>query len=373
MLLCANGLSSVRLIRITRAAGDVDLRTFERCGIQYADPQPAPRWTLEVVESSQLAKIDPGWQKAGLHAAVPHPSSRLRLGCAKNTVYQRGLPDDAFLDLGGGLLCASPELVFVEMARVMSRPALVMLGYELCGTFSRNVDDPRMGDVAMSVPPATSVQRIRTFLDECHGIRGMGAAREALEQVADNAWSSMESVVSTAMVLDVSDFGYGLGPLVLNSPQQVGTENGAPGLQEFRIPDIVVADTPVGINYDGGDHLDFSSVEQAFNAKDENALRAAEHAMREKVLDEMHRNRELMVSGMTVLPVTKEDVFTPSGLDCVMRSVVSSIERLSDKDVSQTRALLDSDWYRTERQYLIWSLYPWEKAKDYAKALKAMC
>lgn len=372
MLLCVNGLSAVRVIRILRAAGNVDLRTLARCSLQKPDTQPAPRWTLETVQSSPLAKMDPGWKKAGLRVAVPDPPSRIRLDCAKSTVYQRGLPTDAFLDLGDGLRCASPELVFVEMARVMSRPALIMLGHELCGTFSRNADNPRMGEVATSVLPATSVQKIRAFLGKCHGIRGLGAARAAIEQVADNAWSSMESVVCTAMVLGVNEFGYGLGPLVLNSPQNVGAGPGAPRLREFRIPDIVVAGTPVGINYDGGDHLDFSNVEQAFDAKDEDALRAAERAIREKVLDDMHRNRELMVSGMTILPVTKEDVFASGGLDRVMRSVVSTIERSCDKDVSRTRALLDSGRLQTERQCLIWSLYPWEKAKDYAKLLQAM-
>ena len=79
-----------------------------------------------------------------------------------------------------------------------------------------------------------------------------------------------------------------------------------------------------------------------------------------------------MVSGMTILPVTKEDVFASGGLDRVMRSVVSTIERSCDKDVSRTRALLDSGRLQTERQCLIWSLYPWEKAKDYAKLLQAM-
>ena len=371
MLLYVNGLSAVRLIRTVRTDGNADLRTFRRCSLQGPNPEPSMRWTVRRVQSSPLAALDPNWQEKGLHVAVPNESMRLEARFAKNTIYKRGLPDDAFLDLGDGLRCASPELSFLEMARMMPRPVLVMFGHELCGTFSRDADDPRMGEVALSVPPATSVQQIRKFLSECRGILGLGAAREAIEQVANNAWSSMESVISTTMVLETTDLGYGLGPLELNNAQRVTSDLAAPEGHELRIPDIVVAGTPVGINYDGGDHLDFSDIEKAFASSDADALASAERALRGKGLDDMHRNRELTVSGMTVFPITKEDVFVPGALDQIMSSIVDAIERQSDKDVSATRALLASGSLKKERQYLIWSLYPWKNAAKYAQMLMA--
>lgn len=370
MRLAVNGLSALRLLRILRSQGTA-IMALPRCNVVVPDPAPGARWTKRRVDKSALAQIDPAWATVGLNVAVPTAAARIQSTFAKNTVYQRGLPEGAFLDLGEGLCCAGPELVFLEMSRLMLRSVRCMLGHELCGTFTRNADDPRLGDVSMGIAPATSVGRIRDFLAGCDNVLGLTQARDVLDCVADNAWSPMEALIASLMSLGISDYGYMLGPLVLNPRNDLAGPLLAKGSRGSRVPDIQIAGTPVGINYDGRGHLDFSEVDQAFAAGDERALRAVERDMREKVLDDLRRDRELAACGLVILPITSEDVITPGGLDAVMALAVSAVERFSDKDVSWTHRMLEGEGLRRKRQRLIWSLYPWEKADAYAREMAA--
>ena len=61
-------------------------------------------------------------------------------------------------------------------------------------------------------------------------------------------------------------------------------------------------------------------------------------SVREKAVDDVRRNRELAADGLTVFPITKEDLREKGGLDRVMRQVVESIERTSSLDMVRTQA-----------------------------------
>lgn len=370
MQLCVSGLTALRLLRIIRGRG-TDLSAFPRCGIVAPDPAPVGRWTLQRVKGSRLAELDPGWKSVGLNVAVPSAPARIQSKWSNNVVYKGSLPDDAFLDLGDGLFCACPELLFIELSRVMPRSIHSMLGYELCGTFSRDADDPRMGEVRLGIAPATSVERIRSFMDRCDGAIGLGRARCTIDTVADNAWSAMEAMLGCVCSLSIVDFGYSLGPIEMNRREELPGPVAELGEHTSRVPDIMFAGTPVGINYDGGDHLDFSGVEQAFEKDrgDMEALREAEQKLRAKVRDDQWRDWELVACGDLVMPLHKEDIVGEGALDRAMLLVARAIERFSDRDVSLCRQVLEHQKLVKERQKLIWSLYPWKSAGGYAREL----
>ena len=68
---------------------------------------------------------------------------------------------------------------------------------ELCGTFSRDPINPRLGPITYGVRPVTTVEKIERFLSAATRLRGHDQAERVLRVVRDNAWSPMETVIAT--------------------------------------------------------------------------------------------------------------------------------------------------------------------------------
>ena len=163
-----------------------------------------------------------------------------------------------------------------------------------------------------------------------------------------------------------------MGRLVLNDRQTAADELTRSGARTSRVPDILVPGTCVGINYDSFYHLDLDSVIEAcaLAPNDKTAaaiLESTRRAVREKVLDDLRRNRELAAQGLVVLPATSEDLYRKGGFDALMLEVFRTIELLSGKDMTESRRALASPAVCERRQTLIWSLLAWELGRSYAR------
>lgn len=184
---------------------------------------------------------------------VPSPRDRVRARGVSCRVCSRGLLEGAFLELGGGMWASSPELLFVETAATMTPAEHLVLGLELCGTFALNPLGPRSGSVTYGVEPATSIEKLRGFMDELTYVRGKDQARHTLDLLVENAWSPMEAIVAALCLLPCEELGYDLWPLELNSRVSTagrvragkGTAAENPG--RSRVPDIVFKGTGVGL------------------------------------------------------------------------------------------------------------------------------
>ena len=64
----------------------------------------------------------------------------------------------------------------------------------------------------------------------------------------------MEAVTATLVSLPLYEMGYGLRGLVLNPRTRIAEGSGT------RVPDMVIAGTNVGLNYEGEGHLDLDSI-----------------------------------------------------------------------------------------------------------------
>ena len=341
----------MRSLRATSAANVVQSRTAStRTDILSPNPFPSQRWTRKL-----LAGIDLGlsfqFRDMRLDFAVPNAASRIRVSNSTSTVYEKGLPNGAFIltrcsTNDCALAISSPELLFVELAKFMHPVEHLMLGHELCGTFSRDAMDPYNGPITYGVKPATSAERIRRFLAEARGIHGIETARISATFLNDNAWSPTESLIATLLRLPMDSLGYGFGELTMNP--RINPEAPLPGSKESRVPDIIIGSTPVGINYDGAVHLDLDSVISAAMdlkahpelAQTQLALASAVRSVREKVVDDIRRNRELAADGLAVFPVVKEDLYTRGGFDQIVSHLITIIEQLTDRDMSEQRKIL---------------------------------
>lgn len=364
MRLCVCKLTALRALRQLRSSR---ARLSEaRCDLPMPDPSPARRWTPRLVPAERLALDERPSAERRIDVAVPAREARIQAGFVANVLHSKGYPANSFVDLGDGLVIPCPELLFLELAGTLVQDTLALLAYELCGTFSRDARDPRLGPVTYDVEPVTSVARIAAYLDSCRGVRGVAEARRALARAADNAWSAPESVIALMATTPVDRFGYGLGRVRLNRRRANDPQLVALGARTSRVPDIEVAGTSVGLNYDGHDHLDLASI--AVAAPEDVA--GAMAAVRAKYRDDLSRNRELAARGQIVLPVTSEDLFAPGGLDAVMLEVMMVAGRIDGRRMDEMSCmLLESDTLSLIRQLTIWALLPWPQGVRYAAEL----
>ena len=359
------------LITRTLRANRVDPAVWgKRIDLIPPDPSPGKRFTKKLFDMPHLGLALTTGKHPDLDVAVPSKELRLRMNGTHNTIYgsTRSLPPHSFIEVDDGIAISCPELIFLEMVDVMPLMRLVMLGHELCGTFSRDPHDPRNGEATLSCPPLTSCERIEAFIRETKWNAHAEQALRALSLVSDNAWSPTESIVAAVASLPYEEWGYGFGRCILNKRIDTSTGLALATGKDSRRPDILFEGTPVGLNYDGAIHLDLDAVAKAAmelernpgEAANQQAFDAIMHEVRSKAVDDIRRNRELASAGYIVFPVTKEDLYEEGALDTVMLQVMKTIENLTGKDLSREKRLLEIRFCRGKRQELIWSVLPGE-------------
>lgn len=311
------------------------------------------------------------WQKptAGrpLHVLVPSHQSRVRSKIVVAHVAWRDMPAGSVLWLDEHSSVVCPELLFLQMAGSFSLSALVMLGMELCGHFSRRADEPLMGDVVDGIPAVTSVELLEKYLEGFKGAAGLACARKALKYVRDHAMSAPEAVLATVLGLPTAESGYGLGPVSMNDRIELD-DSGSLSKVRNRYPDLMFGFAPVGLNYDGAKHFDVADLMIAAEAfaragaperdRVREVLREKLRATRAKVLDDNLRDRQLAAQGRIVFPVTKEDLLDGAHLDDLVRQVLSCAHEVFGADVDEHLRTLEDTLLTRDRWELLGSLSP---------------
>ena len=364
MLLTPSHQTALRALRAYRCArGTLPPIRHELPG---PDPSPRTRWTRSIIPLDALALTEAPSTPHSVDVVVPSADSRVRASFFSCHVLSTGMPTPSFVTLGNDLCIPCPELLFLQLAGVMTPEVHALLGYELCGTFSRSATDPRVSEATYGVPPVTNVEKISSYLDACGRRRGVTLARKSLKWVRDNAWSPMESIVALMACLPVSEDGYGMGDVSLNVRHGTTPELVDLGCKESRVPDIEIVGTHIGFNYDSHAHLDLDSIVEAARKGDPSA---AMRDVREKYLDDLKRNRELAAMGRVILPVTPNDLFALGGLDAVMLEAAFAMEEFDGRNSIHLQTCLQSRPQVVRRQKLVWSLLPWPEGRRYAREL----
>ena len=361
MQIALTGVTALRAWRAIRSGKCPKAHVGKRIDLPAPDPAPAKRWTANALDLGFLgidtSKLDPAHP---IYVATPDAKKRIRTAGIECATYTK-LPSGSFVDVGHGVALACPELVFIELGAHTRMEVQLLLGYELCGGFSRDAISPRDGDVTYNVVPITSTEKIAAYLAKCKYVPGLDNAREALPRLRDNAWSPTEAVVAMLAVTDTTDLGYGLGDVVLNQRIQVTS-------QATRVPDILFVGTHVGLNYDGAVHFGLQDVVAAAGTQQQSEAVAQ---ARTRIVGDKRRSRDLLAAGYTVLPVTSEDLYEKGGLDAVMLQVMDLIGRETGEPFVAQRNLLARPKLAKRRQRLIWSLLPGQRGEDLLRELYA--
>lgn len=358
------------------------MRTIRSDGVNIQEVDPIPlvepsvwagrRWLPRVFSDSEWKWNKPS-RASHLHALVPDHAHRIRFAQVDSHVQPPGMPAGSvlWLDEHSSIVC--PELLFLQMAATFSLPALVLLGYELCGHFSRNAHDPVEGDVHIELPQATNVKSLSDYLSSFRRIPGLAKARRALQHITDHAVSAPEALLATMYSLPPKECGYGMGPITLNECVGIADLSGSSTLRN-RFPDLMFPFAPIGINYDGNDHLDLDGLvsvsKAAALAEDDErkrvqaALEEKKRQVRKKVVDDTLRNRQLMAQGKLVLPATKEDLYGWGNLDNFTRYLLMCASAFFGTETSEYEKTLDNTDQARDRYDLLTSFLPIGRYKD---------
>ena len=134
-------------------------------------------------------------------------------------VLTGNIPQGAFWRIGDNVYAASPELLFVEMATRLPFIDLILLGLELCGTYTLRADGAFGFE---NCPAATTRKQLASFTERAKGMRGATTARSALRWVIDGAHSPMESALMLFLCLPVRLGGYAFPFPDLNPEVKLG-------------------------------------------------------------------------------------------------------------------------------------------------------
>lgn len=151
-----------------------------------------------------------------LHCVVPKPRNRRNIkdGCChvfggemQAICLHKGMDESS-------LCVVSPEVLFLEMAALLSGIELVKLGYELCGVYSLPMSQPNYAGTPRGFnrrKALTSVERLTAHVASQSSNRSVKKARWALRYVLDGSASPKETELCMLMVLPRKIGGYGLG------------------------------------------------------------------------------------------------------------------------------------------------------------------
>lgn len=368
MALTLSHWSSLYVLRMLRADG-INLQAADSVGLLPPSPWKGRNWNAHNFGPECWRWPRPA-VGAPLHVLIPGRSGRLRAKHIVTHTVWCELPPGSILWVDENTRMVSPELLFVQMAEEMPLPALVMLGYELCGHFSRFASNPLGATEDLETPATTSVDRLAGYLSTLSGMHGISKAQEALQYVNDHAISVPEAVLATMYSLPVREAGYGMGPVTLNERVDVSGS----GTKSNRYPDLSFSFAPLGLNYDGEGHLDLRSVAEAAErhaladagskAAAHNELESTIAGVRAKVVDDNERNRQLASRGRIVFPVTKENLYGWGNLDNLTRQVLECASTVFGVDTREYQLTLDNTDQARDRYALLASLLSFGGARE---------
>jgi hypothetical protein len=365
MRITFNKLTALHILRVWRSSGRT--LTADRHGLETSMVAPGRYWTRRRINAC-LESV--GTSLSSVHGRVqvmvPRPGARIRSRTARNTVYARGLPAAPITELNSTVRIPRPELLFIELGTIMSPIAQLLVGLELCGRFSRDARDPRDGTTTFGIKPITTADKIRSYVSAVHDLAGLEQSRRVAEWLMDEAWSPQEALLNGLARMPLHELGYELGELQLNPRFIVRGPLLSLVDKKSRVPDSLVRDTHVGFNYDGGPHFGEDAPDMAGTGLlDSNTATN----MRKAVVADKRRDRDLLVQGLAILPVTKEDFYDSGGIDRVMLQAMSLLERIDQRDYSKHRRVLRRPKLAEERQRLIWSMLPGRRGRELSQEL----
>lgn len=162
------------------------------------------------------------------------------------------VPQDAFYCLSAHACIATPELVFVELARKLPFEQVIKLGNELCGTYACLHDAD--GAALNREQPLTSVRRLRAFAERASWMRGTRKALRALRYVLEGAASPREAELAMLAALPTHLGGRGYPQPQMGLRVDFNKHAATIAGRRFARCDLGWREAKLDVEYDGRDY-----------------------------------------------------------------------------------------------------------------------
>lgn len=249
---------------------------------------------------------------APLHVMITDKRARTKSTSVVTHLRTAALPPSSLVRIGPGYATASPELAFTQVAKQLSLAQLVMLGFELCGTYASFSQE----ETSYHAVPLTSVAKLSGFIEKSGNYQGKQAARHAMRHIIDGSASPRETQLTMMLVLPYRLGGYGFPSPKLNytvcPPRHLGT-------RRRYVLDLYWPELKLDVEYDSDSF----------------------HAHEEKMLLDGRRRAALEAMGITSVNVVSEQVRDSGAFNELAKQLaVLANHRLRYKDPDFTKAHL---------------------------------
>jgi len=282
-------------------------------GLSKPEPQTIPNKLSKPKPQTipnKLSKHEPkGFQglSSPVHIMIGAQEARRVSRGVKQHVFSSETPVGCFINVGGGLMVSSPEFCFLQMAERLKLFRLIELGYELCGAYSI----PVSGD--QNVPergfynrePLTSINKLNAFLDGMPGAKGRQKAMRALRYMCDGSASPMETILAMFLTLPYNMGGFRFELPELNKRIVLTKTARKYFNKEYYVCDLFWSNKKIAVEYDS---------DQQHTGSD----RIASDSKRRNVLDS---------SGIRVVSVTKQQLYSGAELERAARTIAKHMGR----------------------------------------------
>ena len=235
-----------------------------------------------------------GITESPVHFLVPHTTCRTKARGIVCHVVGGTFPSGSFYTDTGSIFICSPELTFILMAQMLTVLELVTLGFELCGAYAL---DATSSEGFYKRDPLTSVAALQRYLDRVGPLHGAKKARRALRYITDNSASPMETIVAMLLCLPCSLGGYGIALPQLNSRINICVSGNHRNGKKHYVCDMLWTDHRLSVEYDS----------------------STWHAGEDQITQDSRRRADLIAAGLTVVSITKGQVFDARSFDRAAR------------------------------------------------------
>lgn len=252
-----------------------------------------------------------------LSIVVGRPSDRRRLEGAWCEVCSRPFPARSIISLDERVGLPSPELLFLQMHAHLDDTACIALGFELCGHYCRQGTDA----VAYELPPSTTPDALRRYLNRSPNVRHCARARRNLRFVRASSASPRETQLAMLLSLPHRHGGYAFANPILNRPIDVSAVTGNAWGADMRRTDLSWEGTRVAVEYDSSTY----------------------HSGSEKIERDAKRRTLLQAAGYHVVVVTNDQLKKITEMDRVghtLSRLMGKRQRIRIRDYEKRKRLL---------------------------------
>ena len=182
-----------------------------------------------------------------------------------------------------GFKISSPELMFLQMANILSFAELIKLAYELCGIYVLNPESYKGFD---ECEPLTSVAKLTSFVQKMKGAYGRQQALRVLKYTLDKAASPRETIVAICITLPNMLGGFGFPAPTLNARIEPNRFARGTANKQCYYCDLYWHDARLALEYDSDAH----------------------HTGPERIAADAMRRNTLELMGIKVISVTNEQI-----------------------------------------------------------------